>query len=441
MLNSVVSPRVFFLAGLIALTSCRSPDASSSANRRDVTAAQPVARKYGELIYRGIETFRVSSGAHRVAADNTGRFGRGWTKSTNLGLDLLTQLVAERVGLADAPATSELVSQVLATLESLRSFHGLFPEFIKLDGAARAEVKSGTIRYSTIDSAWVTVALSVAEARYRRARPELAQRARALIERQQYTAFIGSNLLSDGMSIDAVSGAVVEPGRFAYGDRNSEARPLVLALEGLRLLPPSVWENMSYTWTERAGLPLATGYRASAFVELTGQLFFDEMALAPQSLGLSHRNYVEASARTARAKQHIIWGYAPSCEAPEGYAEFGLDRPDVVTPYAAAQLWTTGVPLAEQNLTRVLESLDWSGGPVADSLDPSTGRTLCSEARMLDQSLLFLALHAGALRGLARATAWYAPAEARLREMDRTHAPPHDSRLHAMPNDTRVGGG
>ena len=444
-----VPSQVAVLLGLGALVACRSPDISgvangreASANGRETSAAQPAAQKYGALVYRGLEAFRVApDGQRQVAADNTGRFGRSWSKSTNLGLDALTQLVAEKAGLVSETACAARVADVLSTLESLRTFHGLFPEFIKLEGAPHAEVKAGSIRYSTIDSAWVTVALSIAEARYREQRPELAQRARALIERQEYGAFVMANLLSGGASVDAVSGATVEPGRFSYGDRNSEARPLVLALVGLNLLPESVWDNMAYNWTERAGLPLATGYRASAFVELSGQLFFDEMALAPASLGLSHRNYVEASARIARAKEHVIWGYAPSCEPPHGYAEFGLDRPDVVTPYAAAQLSTTGVPLATHNLDRVLGALDWSGGPVADALDPVTGRTLCAEARMLDQALLFLALHVQTLRNLARATSWYAPAEARLRDMDRTHRPPLGSAEHSAVDSLQAVGG
>ena len=176
-------------------------------------------------------------------------------------------------------------------------------------------------------------------------------------------------------------------------------------------------------------------------MELTGQLFFDEMALAPESLGLSHRNYVEASARIARAKQHLVWGYAPSCEPPEGYAEFGLDRPDVVTPYAAAALATTGQPLAMHNLTRVLEALDWTGGPVADALDPVTALAVCPRARMLDQSLLFLALYADSLRDLARATPWYASAEARLRDMDRTHRPPANAAPRAAELSVRRVGG
>lgn len=417
---------------MLALSACRSPDVSGVGNGHDARATPGNARKYDSLVYRGLEAFRVDvPGPGRVAADNTGRFGRSFSKCTNLGLDLMTQLLAERLELVSAEACADHVSQVVSTLESLRTYLGLFPEFIKLEGAPHAEVKDGLIRYSTIDSAWATVALSLVEARYRTQRPALAQRARSLIERQQYTAFVSSGLLSDGKAIDATTGEVSRAESFSYGDRNSEARPLVLALIGLNLLPASVWDRMAYHWTERGGLPLATSYRASAFVELSGQLFFDEMTLAPESLGTSHRNYVEASARVAHARSHVIWGYAPSCEPPSGYAEFGLDRPDVVTPYAAAELATTGVPLAAQNLSRVLDALDWSGGPVADALDPVTRRSLCEDARMLDQSLLFLALNVKELRSLARSTSWYASAETRLRDMDRTHRAPTELVRHA----------
>ena len=433
--------RTALLVAVSTLAACHSPDAAGVANHQQASLAQPSATKYGLLVYRGLQAFRVPAhGPRQVSADNTGSFGLSWSKSTNVALDLLTQLVAERVALTSATTAAERVADVLSTLEGLRTFRGLFPEFIKLDGPAQAEVKAGTIRYSTIDSAWVTVALSIAQARYREARPELAQRAQALIERQDYASFVVSNLLSSGTSIDAQSGASVEPGRFSYGDRNSEARPLVLALIGLGLLPPAVWDSMSYSWTERAGLAVADGYRMSAFVELTGQLFFDEMALAPQSLGLSHRNYAEATARIALAKQHVVWGYAPSCEPPDRYAEFGLDRPDVVTPYAAAELATTGQLLARQNLTRVLEALDYSG-PVADALDPVNALGVCTSARMLDQSLLFLALYPEALRNLARASSWYASAEARLRDMDRTHRPPATSAPRAAELGVRRVGG
>lgn len=411
------------IAWVLPVSSCRLRDASAEPPGSGEQSHGPKRRD--SLALRGLQAFRVSPPGHpHVACDNTGRYGRGWTKCTNVALDMLTALVAERRSLQSAAATADHVSDVLATLEPLRTFHGVFPEFIKLEGSVHAEVKGGTIRYSSIDAAWVTVALSIAEARYRSERPDLARRASELMGRQDYAPFIQSNRLLGFLATDAASGAVAERARFSYGDRNSEARPLVLALVGLGKLPPSTWDEMRYSWTTRDGLAVASGYGASAFVELAGQLFFDEMSLAPKSLGRSHENYVKASAEVARRKNHSIWGYAPSCGPSDHYAEFGLDNPDVVAPYAAALLATTRVPSATKNLERVLGALDWSGAPAADSLDPVTRRVVCADARMLDQSLLFLALNVDALRELSQSTSWYASAESRLRDMDRTHPAP-----------------
>jgi hypothetical protein len=185
MSNFAQKCRTALLVAVSALAACHSPDAAGVANHQQASLAQPSASKYGLLVYRGLQGFRVPAhGPRQVSADNTGSFGLSWSKSTNVALDLLTQLVAERAALTSATSAAERVADVLSTLEGLRTFRGLFPEFIKLDGPAQAEVKAGTIRYSTIDSAWVTVALSIAQARYREARPELAQRAQALIERQ-----------------------------------------------------------------------------------------------------------------------------------------------------------------------------------------------------------------------------------------------------------------
>ena len=96
---------------------------------------------------------------------------------------------------------------------------------------------------------------------------------------------------------------------------------------------------------------------------MTGALFFDEDKLAPQSLGKSHKNYVEATIRVAKRSGHRMFGYAPACDAENAYAEFGLDRPDAVSPYAAALLTMTGDPRALANFNRVLESLP--GTPLA----------------------------------------------------------------------------
>lgn len=404
------------------------PSSNSSASRELSAPPSPLTalqRRYNAPLLRGVQRFHSElPGARHMAFDNTGRYGSEWTKCTNLALDLLVTLVAERRALiADGPAR-EHVRRILAVLAELPTYHGLFPEFLRLDGGIRPEIKDGRLRFSTLDSAWVTLALSLTVAHFGQSAPELAAAAERLLDAQDDASLVRDGLLIGGVATDPHAERVLDTFPFSYGDRNSEARPLVLALIGLGQLPPTVWDHMRYTWTRHDDLPLAQGWHASAFVELTGQLFFDEMTLAPRSLGRSHTSYVQASQRVGRRHGHIIWGYAPACAPPDGYAEYGLDRPDLVTPYAAALLATTNHPEALTNLERVLTALELADQPLPDGLDPRTGRVACHVARLLDQALLFLALNVDTLRALTRESPWSAAAEARLRAMDQTHAAP-----------------
>jgi hypothetical protein len=236
--------------------------------------------------------------------------------------------------------------------------------------------------------------------------------------------FVKDGLMGDGIWVDANSGAKVADPDFAYDNKNSEARPIVLALLGMGMLPASAWDKMAYGWATQQGVQVAGGFYFNAFVEMTGQLFFDEMALAPDTLGKSHRNYVTATIRLAEANKQQVFGYAPACNLQTGYSEYGLDKPDVVSPYAAAQLAATRDPRAVQNLDKVLAALPNTGVPLPDGIEPKTNTPYCTAARSLDQSLVFLGVNAPALQRLTRATSWYPSAERRLRQMDRDYRPP-----------------
>jgi hypothetical protein len=377
---------------------------------------------HNRVLYRGVLSFRSkhAQGGELIVGDNTDPWGMTWTKCTNLGIDLISTLVAERRGLVAASKAKREIRAVVDVLSGLKTYRGIFPENIVIQGGIAAEVVDGRTRYSSIDSAWVTLALSLVEARYRTADRALARHAADLIARQDYRTFVGADgMLGAGFYVDVATGEKVDTIAFSYNDRNSEARPLVLALLGMGQLPASAWENTVYQWGERDGLQFASGWHYSAFVEMTGALFFDESKLAPQSLGKSHLNYLEASVRVAQRSGHRLFGYAPACDAHNAYAEFGLDRPHAVSPYAAALLTMTGDPRALANFHQVLEALPRDGSPLADGIEPVSGQVSCPVARVLDQGLMFLALNADAVRGLVQKTTWYPAAESLLRAMDR----------------------
>lgn len=409
-----------------ALAASAAPEASAREDQlgMPVGAAPTLAalqQKHNDVLYRGVLAFRSKLAPKQewIAGDNTDPWGMNWTKCTNLGIHLLSTLVAEQRGLVSAADAKQQIRGIVDILGRLRTHRGIFPENIKIKGGIAAEVVNGRTRYSSIDSAWVTVALSLAKERYQSEDPALARAAERLLARQDYRVFVGADgLLGAGFYVDVATDKKVATIAFSYDDRNSEARPLVLALIGMGLLPASVWDAMSYQWGEREGLPLARGWHFSAFVELTGALFFDEAALAPRSLGSSHQNYLEATVRVAQRLGHSVFGYAPACDANNPYAEFGLDRPDAVSPYASALLTMTGDPRALANFDRLLDSLPRDGSPLADGIDPKSGQVSCPVARILDQGLMFLALNADVLRGFVQRAPWYAAAESRLKAMD-----------------------
>lgn len=382
---------------------------------------------HNAVLYQGLVGLRSVEAppGEPIVGDNTDPWGMTWTKCTNLGIDLIATLVAIERRLLPEAAGRAHIQSVLGTLGRLPTFRGIFPENIVIRGGVGPEIVAGKTRYSSIDAAWVTVALSLVEAHFRASDPNLAQAAQALLTPQDYRVFVGADgLLGAGFYVDVVTQQMVDVIPFSYNDRNSEARPLLLALVGMNMLPASAWDNTQYDWTHRDGLTLAKSWHYSAFVEMTGALFFDEVSLAPQTLGRSHASYIQASQGVAASRGHRLYGYAPACDANNAYAEFGLDRPDAVSPYAAALLTMTGDAGALRNFHDVLQSLPRTGVPLPDGVDPATGLVSCKVARTLDQALMFLALNADAVRNLVGKTSWFASAADRLRAMDKMLLPP-----------------
>lgn len=382
---------------------------------------------HNAILHQGLVGLRSAEAPpdQPIVGDNTDPWGMTWTKCTNLGIDLITTVVAIEQRLVPEAAGRAHIQSVLGTLGRLPTFHGIFPENIVIRGGVGPEVVAGKTRYSSIDAAWVTVALSIVEAHFRASDPALAQAAQALLAPQDYRVFVGADgLLGAGFYVDVATQQKVDVIPFSYNDRNSEARPLLLALVGMNMLPASAWDKTLYTWTHRDGLTLASSWHYSAFVEMTGALFFDEAALAPQTLGKSHASYIQATQSVAAKRGHRFFGYAPACDANNAYAEFGLDRPDAVSPYAAALLTLTGDAMALRNFHDILQALPRTGTALPDGIDPATGAVSCPVARVLDQALMFLALNADVVRGLVGKTSWFASATDRLRAMDKMLLPP-----------------
>ena len=292
-------------------------DAPSGDDIAEATARPTLAelrQRHNRHLLDGILGLRSNeAGGELIVGDNTDPWGMSWTKCTNLGIHLMSTLVAEERGLVESDDARQDIRRIVDILAGLRTHRGIFPENIQIRGGITGEVVDGRSRFSSIDSAWVTLALSLVQARYKGDSEGLGKDAGALIAKQDYRTFVGADgMMGAGYFVDVQTDRKVEDIPFSYKDRNSEARPLVLALVGMNQLPVSAWTKTYYKWGSREGLVLAKGWHFSAFVEMTGALFFDEAKLAPKSLGKSHENYIEATMRVAKRNGHQLWGYAPA---------------------------------------------------------------------------------------------------------------------------------
>ena len=384
-------------------------------------------------LYRGVTRLRSPESPYEFPGDNTGRWGMTYTKPTNLAMDLISTLVAERSGLEPAAAARRHIGRLVDGLEALETHAGVFPEFVRLeDGRVRAERQAGTIVYSALDSAWLHFALSLAEARYKHDDAPLASRVRAMLDLADYSIFVDASFsFKHNVVVDATSRRRRSRSPFGYDNANSEARVTILYLVATGRLSPAAWERVWFRWRSKERERVAEGWRWNAFAELTGNVFFDELTLAPRSFGASHRGYLAAARRvTDRAGLELIgWGPSatPANEDPEGYSDaYGLDRPEVATPYAAALLTTVEQTpaTAARSLTQMLRSAGNLSAPVPDAYDSRTGEVVNRRARSLNQNLLFLALNLAQTRAVVARAPWYDRAAALLRTFDRRHALP-----------------
>lgn len=382
----------------------------------------------GEEAYKAVVNLRSGSGTFDFPVDNTGYGGNTYTKATNVGLDLLSALVAVERGQENPEAARRHISRLLQGIATLRTYEGLFPEYIKLTpGGVFADNDGGTIRFSSIDSAWLHFALSVGADYYAASDPALSKAMAAYVREADYRVFLRENgRFAHGFTLDSDENRIVKLWDYDYDNKNSEARLLVVFLTAAGKLPEKVWRAMDYRYRQVDGVDVAQGWKMSAFVELAANAYMDEFALAPRTLGASHRNYLAASQKVAAGKNLRFLGWGPCYGPDDRYREYGLEDPSVVTPYAAALLATVDRPEAMRNYRRLVEAIaqDRSGVPFPDALDPATGRTLNRRALSLNQNLLYHALAKDATRRVVAKARWFRQAARLVKNMDDWHEPP-----------------
>ncbi len=316
------------------------------------TMEEVISPDQNKQLYAGVKAMRALG--TEIVGDNTDQWGMYYTKPTNIGLDLISTIVAQNKSFISPTEAETHISGVINVIQQLRKYQGIFPEFLTYsDGKFITEVANNEIHYSSVDSAWLTFALGIVRDNY--TGKSISSQADTLIDQNNYSVFLdASGLMGAGFTVDAPSNTKKADYGYSYDNKNSEYRATILPLVALGKLPETSWNNMYYHWVQKEGLPMADGYFMNAFVELTGNIFMNEMQLAPNTFAISHRNYVTATRMIAERLGYQIYGWAPATNPPTGYTEYGLDLNTVVSPYAAALLTTTEESQSVANFKKVV---------------------------------------------------------------------------------------
>ncbi len=340
-----------------------------------------------------------------------------YTNVTNVGLYLMAVVAARELGLIDAAAARERLTQVLATLERLETHAGFFFNYYDTTSLERS-----SHFVSFVDSAWLSAGLIVA----RQAFAELRESIDRLLAREDYGFFYDpvEQLMSHGYYVNVPSYA-----EYHYGLLFTEARlgsviaigkgdvPAAHWFRMVRSFPPEFrWQSQRpqgpalrqvsghevmsghYTWGDERYVP---SWGGSLFEALMPILVLDEPRHAPRSLGANAATHVRVQQAYARTVlRSPVWGFSPS-STPSGdnYGEYGVKAlgakgypSAAVTPHAAALALAVAPEAATQNLRELARRYPIYGEfGFYDAVDPQTGE-VAYKYLALDQAMLFLAL-------------------------------------------------
>ena len=279
--------------------------------------------------------------------------------------------------------------------------------------------------------------------------PEIVKIAERLLAKTTYRPFIDAeNKLHRQIVVVPETGRLIlVPG--TVDNKHTEARDFVPILEllGGPRLPLAerlrqgklVWDGMSFNWISlpagRRNLAVGRGDGVlSAWTEYELSQFVNFQTVAPNSLGLSNRDYFQIAVHTGRQLGHQIYVTAPGTGVdPDQYAPFGISNPDVFVPVGSALALSTRLPQAVQNFENTMKLAAQGGGYVqnwgpVDSLDPKTGRANNEKRIFMNQALIVEALNYPILQYIVSQAPWYQTVVDQFEEFDKAHPAPKPSK-------------
>ncbi|MFV9426436.1 glucoamylase family protein [Microbacterium sp. S1037] len=303
----------------------------------------------------------------------------GYTSPTNIGGYLWSTVTARDLGIIDADEARERLTATVSTLEKMERNEGsgMYYNWYAPDTGAKLEIfpTSGEVIHpflSTVDNGWLAAGLRIV----REAEPTLADRADALYESMDFSAFFdaagaaglpaGTNRggfweapPGDGCAVEAPmyngGGETAFYTCHHYDTTVSESRIATylgiaegsIPASGLygthRTMPAGcdwAWQEQLPTGDTRTydgvdvfegvysydGMSFVPSWGGSMFEALMPDLLIPEAEWGPDSWGVNHPITVEIQKRHGLDEAgYGYWGFSPASNPFGGYSEYGVD--------------------------------------------------------------------------------------------------------------------
>lgn len=270
------------------------------------------------------------------------------TSPSNVAMHMLSIVAADELEFVDTEHARDRLRTTLETLESVEKWNGLFYRWYDAEDGSLA-VATENRHISTVDNGHLTAALAVVAQAY----PELHDRARAIVEAEDYSPFLAEDGRMLGAYYFDLDGDGPGFGQWTYGQMNSEHRVASYCAIGKGDFPESHWwrtrrtslseeeeevqqraegEWRSYDGVdvfegryEYRGIRVVPSWGGALFESLMPSLFIKEKELSPGAWAPNNYNHVQAHRAFAEANDWPVWGLS-SCGLPDGYGTFGVPQ-------------------------------------------------------------------------------------------------------------------
>ncbi|QGQ48253.1 glucoamylase family protein [Metabacillus sediminilitoris] len=338
------------------------------------------------------------------------------TSPTNIGMDMMSTVSAQQMGLITEAEAVKRIKVTLNTLEELEKWNGLFYNWYNTgDGSIK---KDWGQFISQVDNGWLSAGLIVVGQAYE----ELYDQTSRLVDNMNYTTLYDPEVGQFRGGYDVAKGKLTD---HHYGLFYTEPRVASYISIGKGDVPEEHWWKMYRTmpkeWDWQAQIPQGNDvqyddvtvfeghyvYNGQKFVPSWGGSMFEglmpgivlkEKELGTKALGLNNKRHVELQIAYAKEKGYAAWGFSPAA-TPTGYSEFaatplgtsGYKDGATVTAHATF-LALDYAPEAVQKNIKALKDFNMYGKyGFFDSVNVETGE-LAKAYLALDQGMIMVSI-------------------------------------------------